>query len=341
MRTSHILITGVSVLAGMSLAAAAHAGGEDRLGTAGASELRIPVGTRALALGGAVVSDAAGVEAMFYNPAGIAQGEGTDIVFDHMTYLNDMKVEFAGLTSHAMGGTIGASFKALQVGDIIVTTENAPDGTGEISSPVFSVAQLGYARQMTDHVRVGGSMAIVSERVLQESATGLSFDFGFQYDPLWKGLTFGFAMKNIGPNMKFGGADLERSYPADSGDPNTSPYFLSSSSAAFELPSYVSFGAAKAWNIGAASKFTLGGVYQNNNFSSDEYRAGGEYLWNNQLALRGGYVASNQDGYLYDWTAGAGWQLPLGRGHASVDYTYRNVAAPFDANQMFSVSLKF
>lgn len=341
MRTSRILIQGVCVLAGMSLSAAAWAGGEDRLGTAGASELRIPVGTRAMALGGAVVSDAAGVEAMFYNPAGIAQGEGTDIFFDHMGYLNSMKVEYAGLTSHAMGGVIGASFKALQVGDIIVTTEDAPDGTGEISSPVFSVAQLAYAKQMTDHVRVGGSFSVVSERVLQESATGLSFDFGFQYDPLWKGLNFGFAMKNIGPNMRFAGSDLERSYPANNGNPQTGPYFLTSQTASFELPSYVSFGASKAWNLGAASKFTLGAVYQNNNFSSDEYRFGGEYLWNDQLSVRGGYVTTNQTGYLYDWTAGAGWQLPLGNGHASVDYTYRNVKETFDANQMFSVSLKF
>lgn len=340
MRTSHILIQGACVLVGMSLSAAAWAG-EDRIGTAGASELRIPVGTRSMALGGAVVSDASGAEALFYNPAGIAVGEGTDIFFDHMGYLNSMKVEYVGLTSHAMGGVIGVSFKALQVGDIIVTTEDAPDGTGEISSPVFSVAQVAFAKQMTDHVRVGGSFSVVSERVLQESATGLAFDFGFQYNPLWKGLNFGFTMKNIGPNMRFAGSDLERSHPANNGNPQTSPYFLTSQTATFELPSYVSFGASKVWDLGAASKFSLGTVYQNNNFSSDEYRFGGEYIWNDALSLRGGYVTSAQVGYLYDWSAGAGWQLPLGNGRATVDYTYRNVKEIFDANQMFSVSLKF
>ncbi len=341
MRKTGILIQGAIMLAGLSLSASAWAGGEDRLGTAGASELRIPIGTRATALGGAVVSDAHGVEALFYNPAGIAVGEETDLFFNHMGYINDMKVEYAGLTSHAMGGVIGVSFKALQVGDIIVTTEDAPDGTGEISSPVFSVAQVAYAKQMTDHVRVGGSFSVISERVLQESATGLAFDFGFQYDPLAHGLQFGFAMKNVGPNMKFGGSDLERSYPANNGNPQTGPYFLRSESASFEMPSYVTFGVSKLWHVGTASQFTLGGVYQNNNFSSDEYRGGGEFVWNDQLAFRGGYVGSSQAGYLYDWSAGAGWQLPLGNGHASVDYTYRNVKERFDANQMFSVSMKF
>ncbi len=221
----------------------------ERIGTAGAMELRVPVGARQLALGGADIAGATGAEALYWNPAGIAAGEATDLLLTHTEYLSTMQVEYAGLTSHAMGGTIGASFKALSLGDLIVTTEDSPDGTGEVSTPTFTVAQLGSAKQMTDKVRFGGSVSLISEKILQSQATGLCADFGFQYDPLWRGLKFGFAMKNFGPNMRFGGSDFEHSVTLDGGVPTV----VETQSAAFELPSYVNFGVTRVWNVGASS----------------------------------------------------------------------------------------
>jgi hypothetical protein len=328
------------ILVGAFLATSAEAGGDDKLGTAGAVELRIPVGPRGTALAGATLATASGAEAMYWNPAGIVTEENTDVLLTHTEYLSNMNLEYAALTSHALGGMFGASFKALSLGKIYVTTENAPEGTGEISSPTFSVAQIAYARQMTDKVRFGGSAAVVSERVLQESATGVSFDFGFEFDPQWYDLKFGFVMKNFGPSMQFRGADFEN--PADLSDtPGSSASIVQLESASFELPSYVSLGASRSWAVGTQGHFELNAVFQNNNFSADEYRGGAEYVIRNAIALRGGYVYSSQDNYIYDWTAGVGWLVPLGDAHVAVDYTYTHVKDFFDSNQAFSVGVRF
>ncbi len=327
----------VAVLAGTALA-----GGGDRLGTAGAMELRIPVGPRGTALAGAMVASASGAEALFWNPAGIAADRSNDILLTHTEYLGTLNVEYAGIVSRMGSAAVGASFKALTLGNIIVTTEDAPNGTGEIASPTFTVAEVALAKQMTDKVRFGGSASLVNEHLLQESAVGISFDFGFQYDPQWNGLQFGFAMKNFGSNMRFDGSDFERSIVLPNGNPQSQPTLVKTTSASFELPSFVTFGVSKGWDIGARSHADLNAVFQNNNFSDDEYRVGGEFLAASALALRAGYVYSQQDNYIYDWTAGAGWMVPLDVAHASVNYTYTHVKHGwFDAEHAFSVGVKF
>ena len=102
--------------------------------TNGAFELQIPVGPRGTALGGTVGSDATGVEALFYNPAGVGLTQGTEALFTHTQYFADMKLNYAAIAAK-MGnfGVLGFSAKVLSIGDVIVTTEDAPEGTGEIA----------------------------------------------------------------------------------------------------------------------------------------------------------------------------------------------------------------
>lgn len=342
MRRHDSLVAVGLVLAGVALSAPAWAGGEDRLGTAGAEELRVGVGSRGAGLSGAHISTTSGAEALYWNPAGIATVQSTDMLVTHSEYLAGLNTEFAGIATPAMGGVLGASFKALSLGDVIVTTEDAPNGTGEITAPTFTVATLAYARQMTDRVRFGGSMSVVSEHVLQASATGLSADFGFQYDPQLTGLHFGFAMKNFGASMRFTGSSFEQVVTVGNGNPQTKPTIVRTESAAFELPSNVQFGASKSWPVGPSGSFDLMGVFQNNNFSSDEWRFGAEYSMSNTLSLRGGYVASSQSDYIYDWSFGAGLAVPIGSdAKAHVDYGYGNVSDFFDPMHTFSVQVAF
>jgi len=60
------------LVAAALLGGTAWAGNIDRLGTAGAQELRIPVGTRGMGLGGSTVASNHGIESIYYNPAGLA-----------------------------------------------------------------------------------------------------------------------------------------------------------------------------------------------------------------------------------------------------------------------------
>jgi len=339
------------VLIAFAAAGPAHAGSDERTGTSGANELRIPVGPRSTALGGTTVSDAYGPEALYWNPAGLATLSETDVYFSHLNYIADMNVNyFAIVTKAGSFGNIGFSAKMLDVGDVFVTTESAPEGTGEVLSPTFATFGLSYARQFTDRVRFGATAQFINETVAQARAQGLAFDFGFQYATGYNGLTFGFVMKNFGTSMEFSGEDFELNVPIEEAEPGASDRTVSSTTAAFELPSYFQIGAGyDLLNPGSAASATnhlrVLGTFSSNNFTPDEVRGGAEYMYKELFALRAGYGqrVSNSDNDMYNgFSFGAGLNLKLGGDtRLKFDYSNRMVREFFDDTNEFAVKLTF
>ncbi len=96
------------------------ASGGKRNGTAGAQELLIPVGARGLAFQGAYISGITGIDAIYYNPAGLGASVGkTEAMFSYMNYIADIGVSYAALSTGFEGfGVIGFSVKSLDFGDI-------------------------------------------------------------------------------------------------------------------------------------------------------------------------------------------------------------------------------
>lgn len=339
----------VALVAVVTLAGAprpAQAGSDERQGTSGAGELRIPVGPRSTALAGTTVADVYGAEALYWNPAGLGSLPGTQAYFSHLSYIADMNVNyFAIVTKVGNFGNIGFSAKVLDVGDVIVTTEEAPDGTGDIISPSFSTLGLTYARQFTDKVRFGATAQFVNEKVENASARGLAFDFGFQYDTGYNGLIFGFVMKNFGTSMQFTGSDFEFNVPIPDAEPGASNRTVTTTAAPFEMPSYFQMGIAYDLMKAERNQFKVLGTFLSNNFSPDEFRGGAEYTYKDQFALRAGYGrrVSSQDGDVYNgFSWGAGLNLGLGSStKARFDYSNRMVKNFFDDTHEFSVGLAF
>jgi hypothetical protein len=328
-----------AVLAAASATAYASA---DRLGTAGAQELRIPVGARETALGGAVVSEVAGVSALYWNPAGAGNSEATQVLFSHQPYIADMDVEYFAVNAPVGFGTIGASVKVLSVGDMVVTTEEAPEGTGEIASPTMSVIGLTFARAMTDRVLFGVTGMYVNESILRESAKGVAFDFGFQYHPGLQGLKLGLVMKHFGPSMTFDGPDFERLLLPPDQNPFSQRRSFKTQSAAFELPSSFQFGASYERPLGDESRGLVAGTFQSNNFSDDEYRMGAEYAYRETFFARGSFVATGQDSYLFDRGAfGVGFRVRLAGSDMFADYAFVPVSDWFDDIHHFTVRFHF
>src|SRR6185436_7019197 len=205
----------------MLQAGAAWAGSETRIGTGGGSELRLPVGARTVGLFGSNIGNISGAEALFYNPAGMVATEAsTEVTFSYARWLADMNLNYVALTQK-MGnfGSLGFSAKVLSVGDMIYTSEIAPEGTGDVFSPTFSTLGLSYGKALTDRVNFGATVAYVHEKVLQTTSAGVVFDFGFQYDTGFNGMKLGLSMKNYGPPQAFGGSDLERNQRLIEDDP--------------------------------------------------------------------------------------------------------------------------
>jgi len=312
--------------------ATAQAGNERRIGTAGATELLIPVGSRGAAMGGSVVSNTTGVEAIYWNPAGLADLEGTEVMFTHQPYIADIDVNFAGIATRVEGfGTLGLSAKIVSIGDIEETTEEQPAGTGRVFSPSMAILGLSYSRVLTANVSFGVSGMFIHEDVFEVSATGVAFDVGFQYDPRWRGLSMGLSIKNYGPSMSFSGRGFRRELDGRSGAAESAP---------FELPSSINLGVAYDFLEDGANFASVSANFRSNNFYSDFWQAGAEYVYDGKYSLRGGYAFSEEDNYLYGASVGAGVILNVGGTDLSFEYSWQETDV-FDDNQFFTVKAKF
>lgn len=349
-----------AALAGLALTpAAARAGSDGRKGTAGALELQIPIGPRSTALGGAVAGDVSGIEAMFWNPAGLAAGPRTEAMFSRTEYFADMKLHYAGIATSMGGlGKLGFAAKVLSIGDIVVTTEQAPDGTGEVLTPTFSVLGLTWGKAFTDRVNFGATVNYVNESIANNSANGVAFDFGVQFATGWNGLKLGMAIKNIGTTMEYSGPGFEILTRDPSSDPNATPRGLSFSSATFEMPSYFQLSTSYDLMRGPQQALVAHAAFQNNNFSGDNVRGAVEWSYRDVFALRGSYFGTfngtieaggdetfefgSGDDLYQGFAIGAGAQTRMGEaGNIGVDLAWRPVKEQFEDIVELAVRIGF
>jgi long-subunit fatty acid transport protein len=312
----------------------AYAGNDRRLGTAGAQELRIPIGARSVALGGAVIADVTGVESVYWNPAGLANMMGTEAMFSHQPYFGDIDVNFVGVaTAIEDFGTIAASAKIVTIGDMEETTVSQPDGTGRIFSPTLSVLTLTYSRILTSNVSMGLNAMFINEKIFEVTANGMAFDVGIMFDPKWKGVTMGMVIKNYGAEMKFSGNGF---------DVSNGNRPVSGNSSSFDLPSSLNLGVTYRFLDQDKNLASLSGNYTSNNFSLDTWQGGMEYVYDDIFSLRAGYNYSDQKDYLYGLTLGGGLKYTIGSSEVSVEYTWMDTdEAAFDANQFFTIKMTF
>lgn len=318
---------------------------EVRVGTNGASELLIPVGARYIAMGGAPVATVQGVDAIYWNPAGLALSSYTaDVMFSHMSHIADININYAALRLQFGGlGTFGFSIKALDVGSIPITTEFDPDGTGALLDPQFVTAGLSYSRALTDRISVGATLNIISETLDRVNATGVALDFGVQYRGLAsvEGLSIGVVVKNLGPSMQFGGSGLLRESQVNQVDRGSSPLEIVAQKD--ELPSYIGIGVSYDINVNEKSSVVLSSSFQDNNFEDDAGRFGAEYNYNNLFFVRAGYSFepdARDEVNIYGFSAGGGVHYDFNNLGITIDYAYRDVDF-FDASNVFTISLGF
>lgn len=320
-------------------------GPRKKLGTMAAPELLIPLGSIGTSLQGSNLASVTGVEAMYWNPAGIAQFEGktTDLMFSHMNYFADMRMEyFAGVVKIGNLGVLGASLRNLNFGDPIdVTTVNSPEGTGATFSPTYLIGNISFARAMTDKVLFGTSVKLISEKIADVSATDYAFDFGIQYIAGKTGLRFGIAIKNLGPAMSFDGPGLDQTLLA-----NGQNVVRRITLQEFDLPTTLEIGLAYSKTFAKKNTVAISSTFQNSGFTSDEYRFGLEYNYSNYFFLRGAvtlFPDKEKDESLFGPSFGAGIKYPFGSTILGIDYAYRIINEKgFDAqNQFFTLHVGF
>ncbi len=342
----------VALLCVVSLlgSASVYAGNQSKTGTAGAYELLIPVGARGTALGGTAVASMTGIEAIHWNPAGLARewGESSvEAMFSHMNYFAETSMDYAAVGWNAEGfGTIGIFVRSFGFGDIQETTEQDPEGTGRVFSPSFLTFGLSYSKMLTDRISVGFTGKFVNEQILRTSASGFALDAGVVYyvggSGALSGLHFGVALKNIGPNMTYTGEDLERQTTAPGSPTNAQPQAFSIPAQSFELPASFELAVGYDANFASNNRLTLMAQFQNMNFGNDHMRLGAEYAFSEMVFLRGGYqfIDGSSDRYVFGGTLGAGFAYTVGTFRFVVDYAYQATDV-FQGTNTFALRLAF
>ena len=146
--------------------AAMWAGNPDRQGEAGAYQLLLNPWARSAGMHGMNFASVTGAEAVQMNVAGLSRlSSGTDISIGHMRYLIGTNINMNALRyaqKMGKGGAFGISLYAMDFGDLITTTVDAPEGSGGFFSPSFFTLGISYAKTFSNKVSVGVTTKFVN-----------------------------------------------------------------------------------------------------------------------------------------------------------------------------------
>lgn len=340
-----------TVVLSMVVIETAWAGNPDRQGEAGAYELLMNPWARSAGLHTMNTSFISGVEAMRLNVAGLSRSEGTEVVVSHARYLEgtDIKMNAFGLAQKVgKNGTLGVSLMSLDFGDIPVTTENSPEGTGGTFSPNFFNLGVGYSHIFENKISVGILFRAISEGTADLNAFGFAIDAGVQYvTGPQDNFKLGLSLRNIGSPMSFGGQGLSQqlSVAADNQDYQLT---FDTRSSSFELPSALNIGLSYDFILAEKHRITVLGNFTSNSFSRDQIGGGVEYAFNDMFMLRGGYkydLDQNLDEQnVYTGIAGGlSVQVPVSKSSNTsfgIDYGYRT-SNPWGGTHNIAINFGF
>ena len=242
-------------------------GQNSRMGSASSTQLLVVPSAKHLSGGGAV-ANAVGMDAVFWNPAGLANSDNSiDAIFSNRQYFADITNNYFGISTSLGEYKVAVNVRTFNIGEIDETTVYFPDGTGQVFTPNFSILGTTLARKLSENTTVGLNANFIREGFGRVSATGFAYDFGVQHKGLagLESLELGFALKNFGSPMKYDGEGLGVFATASGSDRPEDYYKVDAAS--FDLPFVFDMGAK--YSIAGAD---LGITYTSNYYSTDELK---------------------------------------------------------------------
>lgn len=314
-----------------------------KVGITAAPFLTIGVGSRAVGMGGAFVATANDASALYWNPAGLAPLQRSELLLVHTRWIADTNFDFAGVVL-PLGefGTIGASISSLTTGDMAVRTIERPEGTGELFSAADLAIALTYSRSLTDRFSIGFNVKYINQRIWHESASGFALDVGTLFVTGFQGLRIGATLSNFGTDMRMEGKDLLVFYDLDPtirGNNDRVPSNIETQN--WSLPLNFQFGLAMEIVRNEQHRFTVASDALHPSDNTESVNLGGEYAFQEKFFLRGGY----RDLFLRDgeqtFTIGGGAAVRfLGNVRWKFDYAYADFGR-LENEQRLSVAVEF
>jgi len=304
-----------------------------KVATSAANWLKIDNGVRGISMGGSQVASGRGMTGVHYNPASITFIDGSEFFYSKSNYLADISHNtLAYGTRLSPTDYFGLHLFYLHSGDMKVTTEAKPDGTGETFNVTDLSLRLIYGRQLTDRLRIGGALKYIRENIFTAHMQSFVFDLGSNFETGIYGFILGMSVSNFGPDVQFHGEGLEIVVS----DTTARDGKLAKITKEFSIPLTFRLGIQKDV-LGGDDESTSRLTVSADAINPIDYTVYGgiglEYSWRDMAFIRGGTK-------LFHDTAG----LSLGGGLKwsmfAVDYAYVNYGILKETHQ-FGLSLEF
>ena len=312
----------------------------DKLAQTSMKFLSLTVDGRSAGLANAMTAaDMPNAAAMFHNPSQMAQMEGSaSVMLARASWLADIKHNVAGLAyqpGFGQYGVFGLTVRSVDYGSfrktVLADNDRGFEQIGTYSPTALSVG-LGYARSLTDRIRVGANFKYATQdlgdHVIRFAEDGSPnsrsydvstpvFDFGLVYETGFRSLDFAFSIRNFSQEVSY----------AD---------------ASFELPLTFRIGVAMDMIDltplnDQMHDFNLTVDARRSRDFDEQVRLGGEYLFLNTLALRGGYAFPTSE---EAFSAGVGLQQSIGDLSGAFNYAYTDFGIFNDVHRL-SVNVGF
>ncbi len=277
-------------------------------GNSGLSFLKLGFGARNIAMGDAGTAASNDVTSLFYNPAKLAGNGNPEIMFMHNQWIQDIRSELLGVKFSFLNLPLALGVNVTSINDIEVRTRPGnPEAT--FNANYFFVS-LSTGFNLVNDLSFGATIKYLYEGLYTDESNGLGFDFGLNYKTYLEGLYLSAAIRNLGSMNQL---RIEKT----------------------QLPNELRIGPSYHFNLQPDFEITAAAEFLKYLQANDvHFNLGAEVLYNNLIALRGGY----QTGYISKgFTGGAGIRW----GNLSFDYAISPFQLGLGSGNSISINFKF
>lgn len=258
--------------------------GDSRTATTGWQFLKIGPDARSAGMSEAYLAVVDDLSALYWNPAGLTQLDSNKLHagVQYTDYAAGTSMNFGGVSYRLGYNTlIGVSLQYFDAGEMDVTTEFLPYGTGQTFRATNTGIGVSLARELTDQFSFGVTAKYVREDLATVHNQNVVFDFGFQYDIGIQNTRFAVAITNFGFNTQPGGEITVINLQ----DSSTATEFT-------EIAVPTVFRLGFAWDAIKNDAHVLTAAFQLNHptDNNETYSIGAEYSWKRLLYARTGYT---------------------------------------------------
>jgi hypothetical protein len=178
------------------------------VGTTGAQFLKIGPGARAVGMGGAFSAVSDNLEAIYWNPAGLAAQKDRQALASYDKYFQGVNIGFLAYSQEIFGrGTMGIGLNYLTVAGIERRNTDVDEAEGTFGANDMAL-YLSYADEklLKEYVKgltLGANIKVIRQSIDTQSSQSFAMDLSALYKTPVKNLSAALGVYNAGTAVKF------------------------------------------------------------------------------------------------------------------------------------------